>query len=924
MKLNKKQIMSIKNIVYILAVYSLGINSFASPLEIKKIKENWVSPTGIESVAGNISGKEASITIGDIKVSNTTKPFVGNSQKMYEVSGSYLNLDKSSSAYIKNGKAIINSGTVGDVSGAYIFSLNGGKAEVSQSETIINNGDIDGSEFGGAFGGRASVIVSKNSTSTEAYTSTLKNKLTIKNSIDIHGATIAAGQSYSNSLNQKSEITAISKENSLEILGGTIDSYIMQIAGGYSYGFSGDANNYTGGGSEKVTTIAENNIVFIDNSSLKGNIFGGKADSTTFNGSASAKANNNKIKIKNINLSSITGGESSAMVNDLAENKDFKITSNANQNTVEINNGNVKKITGAYAFSGDFMGNTVVSSIANGNKVIINGGKIVGDFTNKSIEAGLALASSTSNSVMSEANYNEIHINSGEIENNIYAAISQADSSGSVSKASANNNAIFISAGKVASGKNIIAAGILSSSENNVDARNNKIEISGNPVLNGVNLYGAILMQSAVTPLFKTHKNMKDNILSIKTKNISVNNIAAFQKINFEIPKPLKNNEAILTLTSTDNTNLSDTSIEASSTGNIDIDKIILLKKDNGIFEDNNIKLGKMLEGISLIYDIEISKDKNEIFVDTKKSKKTLNPATKSLVETPAGAASLINRGLYLTAQKASDIATSGYSNGINSFIISDISDIRSKTGSHIDIKGRNINAGISKKVSLKNTNVTYGALIEHGQGKYKSYIENDIKAEGNIKNIGISVFTKYNYSNNFYSEGSLHMGQLNSDYKSNSFSIPVTYDYKTKYYAAHIGIGKNIKIDSYKNISLYSKYFINRQNKKDVTLSSGEVYKFSSVTSSNILLGTEYSQKINEKNKIYTNVAYQYEFDGKSNATYKGLTTASPSLKGSSLVIDLGWQTQIKDNIKLNLGFNKWLGKQRGSSFNIGIDYKF
>ncbi|MDO4690023.1 MAG: autotransporter outer membrane beta-barrel domain-containing protein [Fusobacterium sp.] len=921
MKLNKICRINIKKTIPIFFIYGLGIYASAIPLELKEIKEDWSAPTtGINIVTANSHGKEATITVGNINTLNYTKPFIGNSSKVYEVSGSYLNLDTTTTGYIKKGKAIINSGTMGDTSGAYILSLNGGKAEVSESETLINNGDIDGSEFGGAFGGRVSIIVSENSNSTVAHASTLKNKLTIKNSIDIHGATIAAGQSYANSLNQKSEITASSKENLLEIFGGEIDKNIMQIAGGYSYGFSGDANNYTGGGSEKVSTFAENNKIFIDNSSLKGNIFGGKADSTTFDGSASAKASNNKVTIKNINLSSITGGESSAMVNDFTDNKNFEIISIANQNIIELNDGNIKKITGAYAFSGDFMGNTMVSSIANGNKVIINNGKITGDSTNKSVEGGLALANSTSNTVMSEASYNEIHINSGEIENNIYAAISQAESSDAESKASANNNSIFINGGKVSNAKNIIAAGILSSSENNIESKNNKIEISGNPILDGTNLYGSILMQNAVTPLFKTHKNMENNSLSIKTKKISVNNIAAFQKIDFKIPNTIKNDEIILSLTSNDNTDLSNTTINASVDGNTNVNEIILLKKDNGTFIDNNINLGKLSEGISLLYDIEISEDKRKIFVNTKNPKISLNASTKSLVETPSGLASFINQGLHLTTEKVLDIATA--SSG--SFITTNNTDIRNNTGSHIDIKGKHLNAGLSKKIYLKNANLVYGALIEYGQGKYKSYIENNIKAEGDIKNIGLGFFSKYTFLNNVSLENSLHIGRLNSDYKSSSFFTPVNYKYNTSYYAWHMGLGKVFKIDENKNIRLYSKYLMNIQNKKDVTLNTGEKYKFKSTTSSNILLGSNFSYNINNNNRIHTSLAYQYEFNGKAKATYKGLTTPTPSLKGSTFIVNLGWQAKLTNNITLDIELKKFLGKQRGIAFNLGANYKF
>ena len=71
-----------------------------------------------------------------------------------------------------------------------------------------------------------------------------------------------------------------------------------------------------------------------------------------------------------------------------------------------------------------------------------------------------------------------------------------------------------------------------------------------------------------------------------------------------------------------------------------------------------------------------------------------------------------------------------------------------------------------------------------------------------------------------------------------------------------------------------------------------------------------------------------QYEFGGDANATVHvgGLsyTTPSPSLKGFSGSLELGWKAPMGKNATADLSVEGWAGKQSGVTFKADFDWRF
>ena len=292
-----------------------------------------------------------------------------------------------------------------------------------------------------------------------------------------------------------------------------------------------------------------------------------------------------------------------------------------------------------------------------------------------------------------------------------------------------------------------------------------------------------------------------------------------------------------------------------------------------------------------------------------------------------AGSDLLAGQGM-LNAQAAAGDNEAGGS--FNSFAAVSLSKLRAMSGSHVDIKGIGLNLGFARELENSKGKLLFGPIVEYGHGSYDSYQENGLKADGKVSYWGLGLIAKQTNNNGFYYEGSLRAGRTKSDYSSQLSKIShAGYDSNATYWAAHLGAGKLVDIGHDNTMDVYGKYFyshtgsdsamihINGQDDADM--------HFDSVNSHRLRAGARLIHALNENNKIYGGLAYQYEFSGDARATYRGDGTPSPGVKGSSGLIELGWQvTPGKGPMAIDFGVTGWVGKQRGVTANLQACWTF
>ena len=718
-------------------------------------------------------------------------------------------------------------------------------------------------------------------------------------------------------------------ENTVNLSGGTVND----IFGGYST--DNDATSAVGD--------AKDNHVNITGGTVTGDVVGGGVYSYT--GAVALSAEGNTVKISGGTIG--TSGENSVLG---GENNDIGRSGSArtaNKNTVEITGGTINStIWGGYSSKGDVESNTVN----------ISGGTVTSNVTG---------GESRNNYGPSEGNAtgNTVNISGGTIgreggSTSIYGGVAPGTDK------SASNNTVTISGNPTFVGNVSIYGGTAFSGS----ASNNKINILIPITVEG--FYGGLESPTNT-----------GNTLNIAAKNVVANNVGGFQNMNFYLPKDVSNNDTMLTIKGNEGmttpANVQGITFGVAALQGVNLQKgdtVNLLVGKNGLTMDDTLKttdsatLAKepFLSPNSLTtdkkYELSISKKGEDTIIATVdnvteqkadeggsgenggsgKKAVSIPDVLKSPVETRAGVVTLVNAGADLLVSQGmsnaadaaaaerteGDAAAAPKAGGFAPFAAVSFGKLRAESGSHVDNKGIGMNLGFAREIANKNGKLLVGPVIEYGHGSYDSYQDSGIKADGKSSYWGIGVIAKQTNDNGFYYEGSLRAGRTKSDYNSDLRpGLHVNYDSSATYWAAHLGVGKLEDIGHDNTLDYYGKYFYSHTGSDSTYLNgANETANFDAVNSHRIRLGARLTHALNEKNKIYGGLAWQYEFKGDARATYSVSGEApSPSVKGSSGMIELGWQVKPgKSPMTIDLGVTGWVGKQRGITANLQANWTF
>ncbi len=596
------------------------------------------------------------------------------------------------------------------------------------------------------------------------------------------------------------------------------------------------------------------------------------------------------VTVKDGNHTNVYGEE--------VENHDESVT--ANSNTVNISGGNVTGIVmgGNAYYSGS---STEKSATANSNTVNISGGNV-----NK-VWSGHAYAG------MGDAitSFNTVNISGGTVSGDVYGGHAEMGAN-----KTANDNIINL----LTSGMNLSSAA----------------------------LYG-----------YYSGCSHSGNTLNVCGKNITVNSVQNFDNMNFFLPTDMTTSETMLKANYATVTNakigvLAQGKLANLSTG----DKVTLLSATttltggDSISQTTNITVPTGIATVNT-YTFDVAAEDNAIVATITSGTSGVSEDAKSVVETRAANTTFINAGADMLAsqgfaqaanavalqvaeksQQGEGSSESSQSGGVAAvtgftpFAALGGSSLRAESGSYVDTKGFGINVGFARELENSQGKLLFGPIVEYGGGKYDSYLDNGTHGDGKSHYVGIGIMARQINHDGFYYEGSLRGGRATSDYNGNISNQNVKYDSASPYFAAHLGAGKVMDIGHNNTVDGYLKYFYSHQGSDTVTMhgstSGDESWNFDSVNSHRLRIGARLTHKVNERNSFYGGLAYQYEFGGEARAHYDGGTAPSPSVKGSSGFIELGWQVKPGGPVTLDLGINGWVGKQKGGSVQLGATWNF
>ena len=514
----------------------------------------------------------------------------------------------------------------------------------------------------------------------------------------------------------------------------------------------------------------------------------------------------------------------------------------------------------------------------------------------------------------------------GGTHTNVYGGLIEGP--GYESKCFAEGNTVYISGGTYRSGG--LIAGGMATSKNTSKVCNNTIEITGAPgplprLIGGIARGG--------------YSNiLKDNALIVRdTKGITAVSVEDFQKFVFYVPAGLAAGEPMLTLTSaTQDVKLEGAVVEAHLPGSVTAHDLTLLQTAAHIKTDAATKM-TVYEGISggmLTSTIYVDNTKQKLMVRRDGSFLfTGVDNAKSLAETMAGSAAFLGTGanLFTDAGLRSASTEAATTSGFAPFAALGGASLRHETGSHVEMKGMNLAVGFSRALQRGNDRLLFGPLVEYGRGNYDSYV-NAVHGDGTVSYLGAGAFLRREQANGLFYEGSLRFGRTKMDYNADlpvGFSkLHTSYDTDANYIGAHLGIGQQVTAKNETEREMYLRYFYTRQDGASATLSTGDHYTFDAVDSHRLRTGVRWTMP-RTGGALILGTSVQYEFGGDTSATYHrpgGLsyTSPSPSLKGFSGSLEVGWKAAVRENMTANVAVEGWMGKQRGVSLSAGVEWMF
>ena len=617
---------------------------------------------------------------------------------------------------------------------------------------------------------------------------------------------------------------------------------------------------------------AKGNIVTITDSSVEMEAVGGETgymmNWITQPGQLKDAENNQVIVNGSSTIGTVVGGEAAAANTFDEKYGEVQTSGKSSGNTVTINDGTVKdSVLGGHSAMSDAIGNTV--NIAGG---------IIGTESS----------------------------GTGEADDNAIAG-------GFAEKGQANNNTVNIT----------IAGGFAEKGQ----ANNNTVNITGGTLGAMMSLYGGY-----------SEKGSSGNTLNLHTKGNTVKNLGYFQNLNFYVPEGTAAGETMVTVTG--NADVSKAVIQAG------IEKTTKLAPGqaiNLIYDAGGIKTDgtsySMMSGKDIVSDagfvdrkaaVKKQDDSTIVVYVPKDEKGTIHPDTKIIPEDRENGINTIKNAGDLVSNAAEGAWKEDHDVDAKfvPYAIVGGYDLHYNTGSYIDSNGMAANVGLIRRIRRDGAIDTVMPFLEYGRSNYASFLDDGARGDGRQHYTGGGVLLRRDLDDGKYYEGAIRAGRLKGDFHGIIDSTALRYDSSAPYVAAQAGAGKIYAKDR-DTYDLYGKFFWTHLGSDTATIrnSRGEAkYEFDDINSYRTRLGMRWTRNFDKVRSLYAGIGWDYEFDSKARAFYDAYRTDTPTVKGSSEFLELGWKSKVTSDHPwgVDLKATGWTGKQEGGTLFATVSRSF
>ena len=924
--------------------------------------DNWIA--GGRSMKGAASGNQVTLSGVSLNLPDATPSslkIAGGETESGNADGNTVTLDTITSSGIVYGGRVGNGNNVVATVNMSVLPVSAEESTETDTSTEAdpistsassNSVTITGSQVEGVYGGYMQYY-GDTSAEADAVAGVNHNTVTLTNT-SASGTSVYGG--YVLSSGSAPALNASS--NTVEISNTAEKEYgVSTVTGGYTgYGDANDntvkitgtkvtdddeiyltsvSSDITGGETESGN--ADGNTVTLDTIASSGIVYGGRAG----NGNNVAEAV--LMSVLAVSTEESTGTDTSTEAD--------PISTSASSNSVTITGSQVKGVYGGVGQIGSAKGNIVTitdSSVemeavggetgymvgwitqpgqlkdAENNQVIVNGSSTIG-----TVVGGEAAAANTFDEKNGEvqtsgkSSGNTVTINDGTVKNSVLG--------GHSAMSDAIGNTVNIAGGIIgteSSGTgeaddNAIAGGFAEEGQ----ANNNTVNITGGTLGAMMSLYGGY-----------SEKGSSGNTLNLHTKGNTVKNLGYFQNLNFYVPEGTAAGETMVTVTG--NADVSKAVIQAG------IEKTTKLAPGqaiNLIYDAGGIKTDgtsySMMSGKDIVSDAGFvdrkaavkKQDDNTIVVYVPKDEKgTIHPDTKIIPEDRENGINTIKNAGDLVSNAAEGAWKEDHDVDAKfvPYAIVGGYDLHYNTGSYIDSNGMAANVGLIRRIRRDGAIDTVMPFLEYGRSNYASFLDDGARGDGRQHYTGGGVLLRRDLDDGKYYEGAIRAGRLKGDFHGIIDSTALRYDSSAPYVAAQAGAGKIYAKDR-DTYDLYGKFFWTHLGSDTATIrnSRGEAkYEFDDINSYRTRLGMRWTRNFDKVRSLYVGIGWDYEFDSKARAFYDAYRTDTPTVKGSSEFLELGWKSKVTSDHPWGVDLKAigWTGKQEGGTLFATVSRSF
>ena len=920
--------------------------------------DNWIA--GGISMKGAASGNQVTLSGVSLNLPDATTSslkIAGGETESGNADGNTVTLDTITSSGIVYGGRVGNGNNVVATVNMSVLPVSAEESTETDTSTEAdpistsassNSVTITGSQVEGVYGGYMQYY-GDTSAEADAVAGVNHNTVTLTNSTAqssyIYGIYGGYMEYYGDT---SAEADAGVNHNTVTLTNSTAQS--SDIYGGYM--------KYYGDTSAEADAGVNHNTVTLTNTSASGTrvygggVYGGYVVPTiaTFLNDSS-----NTVEISNTAEKKYGVSTEESTETDTSTEAD-PISTSASSNSVTITGSQVEGVYGGVGQIGSAKGNIVTitdSSVemeavggetgymmnwitqpaqlkdAENNQVIVNGSSTIGI-----VVGGKAAAANTFDFDNEDKEYKEVQtsgkssgntvtINDGTVKNSVLG--------GHSAMSDAIGNTVNIAGGIIgteSSGTgeaddNAIAGGFAEEGQ----ANNNTVNITGGTLGAMMSLYGGY-----------SEKGSSSNTLNLHTKGNTVKNLGYFQNLNFYVPEGTAAGETMVTVTG--NADVSKAVIQAG------IEKTTKLAPGqaiNLIYDAGGIKTDgtsySMMSGKDIVSDAGFvdrkaavkKQDDNTIVVYVPKDEKgTIHPDTKIIPEDRENGINTIKNAGDLVSNAAEGAWKEDHDVDAKfvPYAIVGGYDLHYNTGSYIDSNGMAANVGLIRRIRRDGAIDTVMPFLEYGRSNYASFLDDGARGDGRQHYTGGGVLLRRDLDDGKYYEGAIRAGRLKGDFHGIIDSTALRYDSSAPYVAAQAGAGKIYAKDR-DTYDLYGKFFWTHLGSDTATIrnSRGEAkYEFDDINSYRTRLGMRWTRNFDKVRSLYAGIGWDYEFDSKARAFYDAYRTDTPTVKGSSEFLELGWKSKVTSDHPwgVDLKATGWTGKQEGGTLFATVSRSF